>query len=224
MSNLEPPDLPPSVVARALDGEETAFALFYRRYDPTVRWAVGLRVYRWPRLVPLFDDIVQEVWCELTRRGCKRLRYHDAERRLPLWRYVALVSGRLGWRIAKRHLGHQEVELVEALEEDDDWGVVMRIMHADLLDRLAQAVHGELDETDRELFEEYFVRGEMLKDVGARLGLKENATYKRKERLQRKLQTLAERLLGKPPRTEHPDLVALALVLVATLVEHGGGA
>src|SRR5262245_18557273 len=50
MSRVEPADLPPDVIARALDGESAAFNLFHRRYDPTVRWAVGLRIYRWPEL------------------------------------------------------------------------------------------------------------------------------------------------------------------------------
>lgn len=222
MSRVEPPDLPADVVARALAGNAAAFRRFHARYDPTVHWAVGLRVYCWPQLVPQLEDIVQEVWLELTRRGCKRLRYHDASRGVPLWRFVALVSTRCAWRIAKRKLEHLTEELKEA-PEDEDWDFVMRIMHADCLQQLAARVEQTLGATDRRLFEGHYVRGERLKDVGAQLGMNENATYKRKERLQKKLQGLVEQLLELPPGTTPPELVAVVLGALIALTESGLG-
>ncbi len=62
MNGSQPADLPRDVIERALDGEPAAFRKLYESYDPTVRWAVGLRVYRWPTLVPQLEDIVQDVW------------------------------------------------------------------------------------------------------------------------------------------------------------------
>lgn len=220
MSRVEPDDLSPAVIERALDGDAAAFNQFHRRYDPTVRWAVGIRIYCWPQLVPQLEDIVQEVWLELTRRRCKRLRYHDPERGIPFWRFLALISTRYGWKIAKRELGHPEVELEDVLDDDDGWDFIMRIMHADFLDRLAEHVEKELGKDDRALFEGYYVRGEKLKDVGARLDLNENATYKRKERLQKKLQALGEELLRDSPPKIPPDMVA---VLLAAFVATGSG-
>lgn len=222
MSRVEPPDLPSDVIARALDGDAAAFRRFHARYDSTVRWAVGLRVYCWPQLVPQLEDIVQEVWLELTRRGCKRLRYHDATRGLPFSRFVALVSTRFAWRIAKRQLGHATEELVDVLE-DDDWGFAMRIMHADFLHQLATRVEQTLGATDRRLFEGYYIRGERLKDVGAQLDMNENATYKRKERLQKKLQGLAEALLGEAPGSTPAEVAAMVLGLLLALVKGGLG-
>jgi RNA polymerase sigma factor (sigma-70 family) len=216
MNGSHPADLPRDVIERALDGEPAAFRKLYESYDPTVRWAVGLRVYRWPKLVPELDDIVQDVWYELTRHACKRLRYHDRDRGVPFRRFLAYITTRLGWRLAKRRLGHAEAETSEAMElvEGDDWGFVLEMMHADFLDRLVELVKVRLDETDRRLFEEHYVWGDKLKDVGARLGLNENATYKRNERLPGKLQRLAEELLGKPKHGS-PELVA---AILATLV------
>lgn len=208
MSNIEPADLPPEVIERALAGDEEAFKRFYRRYDPTVRWAVGRRVYRWPKLVSNFDDIVQDVWLELTRCGCKRLRYHDMNRGLPFWRFLALVSTRFAWRIAKRKLDHPIDELEGWVDEGCDFTV--KIMHADFLNHLARRVEEELGETERRLFFGYYVRGEQLKDVGAELGMKEDATYKRKERLQKKLNGMAEELLAGPIATS-PEVVAMVL-------------
>ena len=223
MSRSEPPDLSPDVIARALDGEAEAFRRFYGRYDPTVRWAVGMRIYRWPQLAPMLEDIVQEVWLELMRRDAKRLRYHDVTRGAPFHRFLTLVCTRYAWRIAKRELEHSIDELEDMLE-DDDWGFLMKLMYADFLDRLAEMVERLLSETDRKLFEGYYIRGERLKDVGARLGLNENATYKRKERLQKKLQGLAEELLGKSsPRSMSPELMVVMLGLLLALAKGGLG-
>lgn len=205
----EPPDLPADVIARALDGDVVAFGAFYRRYDPNVRWAVGLRIYRWPKLVPELEDIVQDVWCELIKKGGKRLRYHDPARSAPFSRFVGLVSLRLAWRIGKKRLGHPEIDPGEVL--DDGEVFEERLMAADVLDRLCALAKKRLDATDWALVEGYFVRGEQLKDVGAQLGMSENATYKRNERLQKKLQRLADELLGEAHPKAPGDLVAIAM-------------
>jgi RNA polymerase sigma factor (sigma-70 family) len=221
MIGSHPPDLPQDVIARALDGEPAAFRKLHERYDPTVRWAVGLRVYRWPELVPQLEDIVQEVWCELTRRGCKRLRYHSLARGVPFSRFLALITARLGWRLAKRRLGHPEQEAVDVLDGDD--GFAMRLMNAQLFARLAALVDEKLDEKDRCIFHDHYVAGDTLKDIGARLALNENATYKRHERLLAKLHKLAEELLGQAPHERRPELVAVALAAMIELAQSGLG-
>ncbi|MEX1368840.1 MAG: sigma-70 family RNA polymerase sigma factor [Nannocystaceae bacterium] len=223
MSRSEPPDLPHDVIERAFNGEPDAFGRFYRRYDPTVRFAVGTRVHRWPTLVPIFEDIVQEVWMELMRGNAKRLRYHDVTRGVPFHRFLTLVSARYGWRIAKRELEHLTEELEDFLK-DESWSFLTRLMHADLLDRLVDVIERRLGGTDRELFEGYYVRGERLKDIGATLGMNENATYKRKERLQKKLQGFAEGLLGtSSPGVGPPELMAVVLGLMLALSRSGLG-
>lgn len=212
MSRVEPPDLPADVIARALGGDVVAFGAFYRRYDPTVRWAVGLRVYRWPELVPELEDIVQDVWWELMKKGCKRLRYYDPARGKPFSRFVALVSLRLAWRLGKKRLGHSESDRVDVLDDQDCFE--SRLIDADLLDRLCAMAKKHLSATDWALLEGHFVRGEQLKDVGAQLGMTENATYKRNERLQKKLQGLAKDLLGEAHPKALGELVAIAIAAV----------
>ena len=56
---------------------------------------------------------------------------------MPFWRFVALVSARYGWRVAKRHLGHPTMELGPGPDDvDEAWDFVARIMDADLLEQL----------------------------------------------------------------------------------------
>lgn len=221
MSRIEPADLPPDLIARALDGEAAAFRQLYARYDPTARWAVGLRVYRWPQLVPHFEDVMQEVWCELIRRKGKRLRYHDASRGAPFWRYFACIASRLGWKLAQRRIGRPEQEAADVPDGDESF--VARLTSAQLFDRLAELVEARLDEKDRRIFHEHYIGGDTLKDIGARLGMNENATYKRHERLLDKLQALAGELLGEPAHGQRPELVAIALAAAIALGQAGLG-
>jgi RNA polymerase sigma factor (sigma-70 family) len=221
----EPTDLPAEVIARALAGDEVAFRRFYRRYNPAVRWAVGMRVYRWPELVPLFEDIVQEVWLHLLRGDWAGLRYYESDRGTPFGAFVAVIAARCGWRVAKRHLGHSE-DLV-GMPADDDWDFVMRILSRDLLDRLVVLVGERLDEEDRLLFEGHYVHGEQLQDVGARLGMKRNTAHKRHQRLKGKLAALAEELLGEPPPRNGVRLIAGTIAVVIVFeggLEHGDAA
>lgn len=220
MSRVEPPDLPADVIARALGGDVTSFGAFYRRYDPTLRWAVGLRVYRWPELVPELEDIVQDVWWELMKNGCRRLSYHDPARGVPFWRFLVFVSLRLAWRLGKERLGHSEVDRVDVLDLPD--GFEARLMDADLLDRLCALAKQRLGDKDWALLEGHFVRGEQLKDVGARLGMNENATYKRNERLQKKLKSFGRELLGEAHPRAPGELVAVVIAALA-MAGHAAG-
>jgi len=136
-------------------------------------------------------------------------------------RFVGVVSIRLAWRLGKRRLEHTEIEQVDAVDQDD--GFEGRLMAADLVDRLCKMAKARLDDKDWALFEAYFVRGERLKDVGARLGMSENATYKRNERLQKKLQDLAKEVLGETTHPKAPgELVALAIAAMV-LASHPAG-
>jgi len=220
MSNEGPKDLPREAIDRALDGDAAAFRRFYHHYDPTVRWAVGLRVYRWPLLVPLFDDIVQEVWARLVHHDCKVLRYYDRDRDVPFSRFLAFVSTRLGWRLGKRHLKHPEPELFD-VADDDDWGFLMRMLHQDFLERLMTLVRERLGDKDVALFEGFYLEGQTIREIAVRLGIPENTAYQRHGRLRHKLSALAEELLGQRPSSGAPELVATLLAMVS-LLGHGG--
>lgn len=208
-------DLPLADIEAALDGDAAAFRRFYLHYDPTVRWAVGLRVYRWRELVPLYEDVVQEVWASLVRRDCKVLRYYKQGRDVPFSRFLAFVATRLGWRLAKKHLRHPDVELVEVpdVPEDEELGLVARMLSEDFLAQLLVRARERLDATDFALLEGYYVEGEAFRDIAQRLGINENTAYQRHRRLRKKLADLLEELLGPRPRSA-AELVAM---LVATL-------
>lgn len=221
MSRIEPDDLPADVIARALEGERAAFRLFYERYDPTLRWAVGPRIWAWPRLEPLFEDVVQDVWSELMRRDGKRLRYHTGG--VPFWRYLAFISARLAWRLAKRHVDGVTVQADagETLDDEDERFVAM-LLDADFVDRLAELVDQRLDDVDRAVFHGYYVEGETLKHIAARLGIKKNTAHKRHERLLPTLRALA-RELGEDVPAHDPELVAVLLAVWITLTQVGLG-
>jgi DNA-directed RNA polymerase specialized sigma24 family protein len=216
----EPKDLSREAIDRALAGDAVAFRRFYLHYDPTIRWAVGLRVYRWPQLVPLFDDIVQEVWARLVCHDCKVLRYYKQDRDVPFGRFLAFIATRLGWRVAKRNLRHPEPELVD-VADDDDWGFVMRMLHHDFLERLMSLVRERLDDTDVALFEGFYLWGHTIRQIAERLSINENTAYQRHGRLRNKLAALAEELLGERTGSRAPELVAM-LVATALLLGEGG--
>ena len=164
---------------------------------------------------------MQEVWCELIRNKGKRLRYHDAARGVPFERFLGCIAARLGWRLAKRRLGHPEDETVDVPDAED--GFAMRLMNAQLFGRLAELVEARLDEKDRRIFHDHYVVGDTLKDIGTRLAMNENATYKRHERLLKKLQDLAEELLGPAPHERKPELVAVVLAAMIAVTQSGLG-
>jgi RNA polymerase sigma factor (sigma-70 family) len=216
--SVVPKDLPREAIDAALDGDSTAFRRFYHHYDPVVRWAVGLRVYRWPELVPLRDDIVQEVWVRLLRDRCKVLRYHDPARGKSFGRFLAFVATRLGWRIGSPHLSAAGVEHVEAPEGQDEGDLLMKMLRQDLLERLLE--RAKPSEQDVELLVGHYFRGETIRQIAERLSINENTAYQRHGRLLERLAKLAEELLEERVGSK-ADLMAV-LIVIAMLAGDGG--
>jgi RNA polymerase sigma factor (sigma-70 family) len=211
-------DLPDADIDAVLAGDVAAFRRFYLNYDPVVRWAVGVRIYRWPRLVPIYEDIVQDVWAYLVGRQYKTLRYYKRQGSVPFWRFVAIVSSRHGWRLAKRYLRRSDVEVVEVpdIPEDEELSLVARMLSDDLVERLLVRAQECLDAIDLALLEDYYVNGETIRDVAQRLGIQENAAYQRHRRLRKKLAALLEELLGERPQSA-AELVATLIVTMSLL-------
>lgn len=209
-------------IARALANPKgDAFGPLYRRYEPVVRWAVGCRVLRWPELVPSFDDIVQEVWIHLLRRRDPLLGY-DPHRGVPFSSFLALVSSRTAWKLAKRRLRHPLEELHDE-PDDEDWDFTLALARTDVLQQLATQVDA-LDERSRRFFYGHYVEGRMIKDVGAELGLADNASHVFKLRLEKKLVALAKSLLepgkgGEPGGGRGSLLVAMTLAILVALLD-----
>ncbi len=182
----------PDAVARALGGNQVEFRSFYRRFDPVVRRAIGRYTRHWPSLVPVYEDLVQEVWEHLLAREGDVLRRHDPARGVPFWQFVALVSRRLGWRFARKRLGpnHGRPQ-IQTIHCD----LELRVGEADLLQRLTALALERLRPGDRRLFVDHCLRGESVKEVGRRLGWSENTAHQRNSRLRRKLQDMRTELL-----------------------------
>lgn len=218
------PDLPPHVIARALDGDRVASRQFYKAYDPTVRWAVAMRVRRWPELVTRFEDLVQEVWLELLRNGGKRLRYYKGDRGLSFRGFLGFIAARHGWRRARVVLARDERDamVVEGMgteaDEQDALDLVQRLIEADLFDQLSERVDAELDEVDQRIFRDHFVNGETLRAIAKDLGIKEPTVQQRKRRIYDKLRTLVGELLGEPITTS-PEQVAMVLATLYALAQ-----
>ncbi len=208
-------DLPAADIEAALDGDVAAFRRLYLHYDPTVRWAVGVRVYRWPDLIGHYEDLVQEVWAYLVARQYKTLRYYKREGGVPFWRFVAIVSARHGWRLAKRHLRRSEIEIAEVpdIPEDEALSLVARMLSDDFVARLLARARERLDATDLALLEGHYMNGEAFRDVAHRLGIQENTAYQRHRRLRRKLAALLEGLLGERPRGATEQVAMLVVIL-----------
>jgi RNA polymerase sigma factor (sigma-70 family) len=208
------------VIARALaEPEGQAFRQLYRHYEPVVRWAVGCRVLRWPELVPSFEDVVQEVWIHLLRRRDPLLGY-DPRRGVPFVSFLALVASRTAWKLAKRRLRHSLEELHDE-PDDEDWDFTLVLARSDVLQRLAERVDA-LDERSRRFFHGHYVGGRMIKDVGAELGLSDNASHVFKLRLEKKLVAMAKALLDRESGGERGlRLVAVMLGGLIALLEAG---
>jgi RNA polymerase sigma factor (sigma-70 family) len=205
-------------IARALANPKgDAFGQLYRCYEPLVRWAVGCRVLRWPELVPCFEDIVQDVWIQLLRRREPLLGY-DPGRGVPFASFLALVASRMAWKLAKRRLRHPVEELFDE-PDDEDWDFTLALARTDVLQRLATQVDA-LDERSRRFFYGHFVDGRRIKDVGAELGLSENASHVFKLRLEKRLVALAKALLeGDNTSGNRSRLVAATLGALVALLE-----
>lgn len=212
-------------IARALANPQgEAFRQLYSRYEPVVRWAVGCRVLRWPELVPSFEDVVQEVWIHLLRRREPLLGY-DLGRGVPFASFLALVSSRMAWKLAKRRLRHPLEELHDE-PDDEDWDFTLALVRTDVLQQLANQVDA-LDERSRRFFYGHYVDGRMIKDVGAEVGLSDNASHVFKLRLEKKLVALAKALLergtGSEPSGGKGSLL-VAVTLGALVAQFDGGA
>lgn len=208
-----PKDLPWKTLEALFGGDRSKFPEFFRHYNPIVRWAVGQRVYRWPELTPHFEDIVQDVWFELTRRDFKRLRYYKGDRDVPFHRYLGLIAARHGWRIAKRHLDPSDPILEDIPKVDD--GFELEMLRADLLERLAGLIGKRLSATDHRIFVGYYVRGERLKTIAAELAMTEEAIYQRHRRMLSKIGKIAAELDDRPK--SRPEVLAMTLAAFAVL-------
>jgi DNA-directed RNA polymerase specialized sigma24 family protein len=193
------------VIRRALaDPHGEDFVAFFERYGPTVQWAVGTRVFAWPALTPSFADILQEVWARILRDGKRRpLLGYDEGRGTRFSRYLARLARQKAWKVGKPLLRHPPTEELDA-EPEDDSDFTDVLMHLDESQRIIAMLRAELDGDEAYFFEQHFVKGRLIQDVGAERGKHANASHQFKGRLAKKLVRLARKLLGLEPPDDDP--------------------
>lgn len=183
----------------ARQGAEPAFRELVRRHINMVHSA-ALRESGGN--VSLAEDITQEVFAELARRAAK-LASHPA---LAGWLYTCVRQMAANARRSehRRQRREQEAVTMNELLEPNDSEVLWRQIRPVLDD----AMH-ELNHEDRTAVVLRFFEGLSLKEVGATLGLTENAARMRVERSLGKLHGLLSR------RGINSTAATLAAVLIA---------
>jgi len=134
----------------------------------------------------LAEDVSQAVFTELARKS-PRLLGHPC---LAAWLYTSVRRFAANWRRAERHRRQREEEaqsMNESLSEDSPSEVWQQIRP-----ELDDALH-QLKETDRAALVLRFLEERTLSEVGARLGLDENAARMRVDRALDKLRGLLAR-------------------------------
>lgn len=219
MDSSKYPELSPERIADALDGDRVAFSDMFRCYAPTVRASVAAALRFRPSLQVHFEDIVSEVWTRFLADGCKRLRSYDPGRG-PFGYYLRMRTYALARMLAAQYLRRSKtVDLADPfLALFGDEGFEGQLLGRDALDKLYAAVRERLGEADVAIFEQVYVKGRRILDVGEELGMSKDAVYRRSHRLRDKLLAIAEDLgagsgLGQP--------VASLAVLVAFVAQFG---
>jgi len=183
-------------------GSEPAFRELVQRHVNMV-YSAALRETRGNG--PQAEDITQEVFTELARRAAK-LESHPA---LAGWLYTCVRRMTANIRRADERRQHREQEVFsmnERLGSDSSEALWQQVRPV-----LDDVMH-ELNEDDRTAVVLRFFEGLSLKEVGAALGLTENAARMRVERALDKLHGQLSR------RGIHSTAATLAAVLVTATV------
>jgi RNA polymerase sigma factor (sigma-70 family) len=187
----------------ATEQSEAAFAELIRRHVDLV-YSAALRLVNSD--VHRAEDITQQVFTELAREANKLSR-HPA---LAGWLYtttrlIALRTIRTEQRRTTREReAHTMNELLRPPEPETDWNQLRPV--------LEDAMH-DLDENDRHAVLMRFFQNKNLKEVGAALGLNENAA---RMRVDRALDKLRDHLARRGVTT---TAGALALAITANAVQ-----
>lgn len=210
------PELPTERIHAALKGDRAAFGELYRCYSPRVRASVANALRFRAELARHYDDILNEVWARFLANGCRQLQSFDASRGVFGY-YIHMRA----WAMA-RMLAAQWLRRDRLVELDDPFvslfaedGLEGRLHGRDELERLYAEVEARLDRVDLSIFEEVYVKGRKIEEVGRELSLSKDAAYRRSHRLRTKLQRIADELPGTGGRGKPPVPLAMLVAFVA---------
>jgi RNA polymerase sigma factor (sigma-70 family) len=159
---------------------EEAFAEIVHRHINLV-YSAALRQVHGDR--PLAQEVAQTVFTDLARKAATLLRRPA----LTGWLYTSthFAAANAVRAERRRRMHQQEANAMQEFREDSDTALDWDRIHP-VLD---QAMH-ELDETERETILLRFFANSRLAEIGAKLGLSEDAARKRVDRALDKLRTV----------------------------------
>jgi RNA polymerase sigma factor (sigma-70 family) len=165
----------------AEEHSESAFAELVRDHLNVV-YSAALRETGGERQTA--EDVCQAVFTELARKASSLVKHPC----LAGWLYTTVRHKAANWRRAERQrkVREEEAQSMKELQDspDEAWQQIRPV--------LDDALH-ELKEADRAVVVLRFLEGRTLREVGARLGLNENAARMRADRALEKLRGLLAR-------------------------------
>lgn len=210
------PELPTDRIDAALRGDRKAFGELYRCYSPRVRASVANALRFRAELARHYDDILNEVWARFLANGCRQLQSFDKARG-AFGYYIHMRA----WALA-RMLAAQWLRRDRLVELDDPFvslfaedGLEGQLHGRDELERLYAEIEVRLDRVDLKIFEEVYVKGRKIEEVGREEGLSKDAAYRRSHRLRTKIQRIAEELAGAGGGGKSPVPLAMLVAFVA---------
>ncbi|XXX78610.1 sigma factor [Sorangium sp. So ce134] len=195
------PHLTTSVLTSALGGEIQSLRSVIAALTPVIHARVGRALHRRSARFAgggdeRMDDLVQDVFVELFRDGCRALRAWDPARGLSLANWVGLIADQrvaAALRRRRRHPDAAALPLDDAPEEGARSGddPEARVLARDQLARPLGLLRAELSPLGRELFEALLIEEEPIASVCARTGMSTSAVQAWSSRLKRRFAELA---------------------------------
>lgn len=193
-------------IKAAQKGRRTAIARLYRRFRPTVQFAVGSWLRRIPRLAAEQEDIEQQTWERLLQRRGALLRAFDPSRSTrptveeAFEVYLHMIAYNTAWRAAARkallpRLWAADVDAEGQLErQDSDELIESMLVRQDLFEKIMGFAHQELGAQNLAILRGTILEDRTAQSVADELGLKLATVQQRVHRLKAKLRPFAAQL------------------------------
>ncbi len=200
---MECDDLTPALVEKAIGGDADAQRKLIERLTPVIQLSVAKMLRRWRTgsastrdAGQEVEDMVQEVWVELYKHGCKALRRWDPGRR-NLCAYVTHIAKIRTAGFLRSRLSHwredprKNDDLDSKDPGDDPEGIVATRR---LLEAILVCLYADFSVGDAELFELLFREQVSVEEAAEKTGKTVTAVYKWRSRLYKRAKECLDRL------------------------------
>lgn len=213
-----------SVIRGAIEGSRPDFERLYHQYADKVRYVVARAAIRRGRRRDI-DELNQEVWCRLLDNDRRLLRRYDHQRG-PFATFIGMVAYQQALIVVKqaqRRTARVDGELDgELLVDEQSLRFAEELVRTQIYEKLIDRARAELEVRELELLRDLYLDQRTYQSVASRLGVTENAVYKRCERLKKKLASMAKEMLCVPSEASDSGArvrVALAMMITALVVQ-----